>query len=203
MSSLARSLNSSSVAETLATFESWAESYNHDIRKEKYTAPDIASDYVVRHVGSDRITSTTILDAGCGTGLVGEHLAKRGAVHLDGIDLSPGMLRVAHRAGVYRSLNVADLSNTLEIPSESYDVVVCVGTLTQGHVGPGAFDKFVRVVKPGGFIIATVRESVWQTNGYEDKVKALDREGQVKVLGDTLEDIGTGVRAVFVILQVQ
>ncbi|RMJ20149.1 hypothetical protein CDV36_000150 [Fusarium kuroshium] len=203
MANLARSLNSSSVAETLATYESWAESYNEDIGKEEYTAPEIASDYVSKHVGPQKITSATILDAGCGTGLVGQHLAKRGVTHLDGIDLSPGMLQVARQTGVYRSLNVEDLSQTLEIPSQSYDVVVCVGTLTQGHVGPGAFDEFLRVVKPGGFIVATVRESVWQKNGYEEKVKALDKEGQVKVLGDKLEVIGTDVRAVFVILQVQ
>ncbi|RSL51054.1 hypothetical protein CEP54_011597 [Fusarium duplospermum] len=203
MANLARSLNSSSVAETLATYDNWAGTYNEDIGKEEYTAPEIASDYVVKHVGPQRITSAVILDAGCGTGLVGQHLAKSGATHLDGIDLSPGMLQVARRTGIYRSLNVADLSQTLEIPSQSYDVVVCVGTLTQGHVGPGAFDEFVRVVKPGGFIVATVRESVWQKNGYEDKVKALDKEGQVKLLGDKLEVIGTDVRAVFVILQVQ
>ncbi|RSL63354.1 hypothetical protein CEP53_004433 [Fusarium sp. AF-6] len=203
MANLARSLNSSSVAETLATYESWAESYNEDIGKEDYTAPEIASDYVAKHVGPQKITSATILDAGCGTGLVGQHLTKRGVTHLDGIDLSPGMLQVARQTGVYRSLNVADLSQTLEIPSQSYDVVVCVGTLTQGHVGPGAFDEFLRVVKPGGFIVATVRESVWQKNGYEEKVKALDKEGQVKVLGDKLEEIGIDVSAIFVILQVQ
>ncbi|KAI8664375.1 Methyltransf-11 domain-containing protein [Fusarium keratoplasticum] len=203
MANLARSLNSSSVAETLATYESWAESYNEDIDKEEYTAPEIASDYVFKHMGSQKITSAAILDAGCGTGLVGQHLAKRGATQLDGIDLSPGMLQVARRTGIYRSLSVADLSQRLEIPGQSYDVVVCVGTLTQGHVGPGAFDSFVRVVKPGGLIVATVRESVWQKNGYEDKVKALDEEGKVKLVGDKLEMIGTDVRAVFVVLKAQ
>ncbi|KAI8665405.1 Methyltransf-11 domain-containing protein [Fusarium sp. Ph1] len=187
MANLARSLNSSSVAETLATYESWAESYNEHIGKEEYTAPEIASDYVFKHVGSQKITSAAILDAGCGTGLVGQHLAKRGATHLDGMDLSPGMLRVARRTGIYRSLSVADLSRRLDIPDQSYDVVVCVGTLTQGHVGPGAFDGFVRVVMPGGFIVAT----------------ALDKEGKAKLVGDKLEVIGTDVRAVFVVLQAQ
>ncbi|UPK92347.1 hypothetical protein LCI18_003282 [Fusarium solani-melongenae] len=203
MANLARSLNSSSVAETLATYESWAESYNEDIGKEEYTAPEIASGYVVKHLGPGKIRSATILDAGCGTGLVGQNLAKRGAIHLDGIDLSPGMLQVARRAGIYQSLNVADLSQRLDILDQAYDVVVCVGTLTQGHVGPDAFDEFVRVVKPAGLIAATVRESVWQKNGYEDKVKALDKSGEVKLLSDKLEVIGTDVRAVFVMLQVQ
>lgn len=92
MANLARSLNSSSVAETLATYDSWTESYNEDIGKEKYTAPEIVSNYVVKHVGPQRIISAAILDAGCGTGLVGQHLAKSGATYLDGIDLSPGML---------------------------------------------------------------------------------------------------------------
>ncbi|KAM0430170.1 hypothetical protein ACHAPT_006178 [Fusarium lateritium] len=202
MASLARSLNSSSVAETLATYENWAESYNDDISKEAYTAPEIASDYVFKYVGSQNIASASILDAGCGTGLVGQHLAKHGATRINGIDLSPGMLQVARRTGIYHSLKVADLSHRLDLPGQSFDVAVCVGTMTQGHVGPGSFDELVRVVKQGGFIVATVRESVWQKNGYEDKVKALDNAGRVKLISDKLQVIGTDVRAVFVVLQV-
>ncbi|KAF5012104.1 hypothetical protein FDECE_1821 [Fusarium decemcellulare] len=203
MSDLERSLNSSSVAETLATYEKWAETYNHDVDKEEYIAPELASEYLVKHLGSRGVENVKILDAGCGTGLVGQHLAKRGAKQLDGIDLSPGMLEVARRTGVYQSLNIADLSGRLEIPTESYDAVVCVGTMTQGHVGPEAFDELVRVVKPGGFIISTIRESVWQKNGYDTKVKALVEAGKVKLVSDNLEmqRIGASVRAVFVVLE--
>lgn len=52
------------------------------------------------------------LDLGCGTGLAGAALADIGG-SLDGIDLSPEMVRVAGRRGIYRSLAVADVVDHL------------------------------------------------------------------------------------------
>jgi ubiquinone/menaquinone biosynthesis C-methylase UbiE len=115
------------------------------------------------------------------------------------------MLEVAERTGVYKSLNVANLAETLDIPSQSYDAVICVGTMTEGHVGPEAFDEFVRVSKAGGVIVSTIRESVWQAKGYEAKVNGLADEGRVKVVARKREHqrIGAGVYAYFVVLEVQ
>ncbi|KAH6886750.1 S-adenosyl-L-methionine-dependent methyltransferase [Thelonectria olida] len=204
MSNLERSLASSSVAQTLGVYEQWAENYNHDVIEEKYIAPRLAGDCLMRNLASRNMEGLKILDAGCGTGLVGEHLARHGAKHMDGIDLSPKMIEVARRSDVYQSLKVADLSRPLDVPSQSYDAVICVGTMTEGHVGPSAFDELVRIAKPGGLVISTVRESVWQKNGYQSKVGALVDEGWVKVAEDGLEmhEIATGVRAVFVVLKV-
>ncbi|KAJ4253326.1 hypothetical protein NW762_010481 [Fusarium torreyae] len=205
MSQLERSLKSSSVAETLATYDEWAKNYNQDVEKEEYVAPQLASEELVKRLGSQNIAEAKILDAGCGTGLVGECLVKLGARQIDGIDLSPGMLEVAERTGVYKSLNVANLVERLEISSQTYDAVICVGTMTEGHVGPEAFDEFIRVTKQGGIIVSTIRESVWKTKGYEDKVKALNEAGKTKLVSNNLEQqrIGAGVYAYFVILQVQ
>ncbi|KAF9771010.1 hypothetical protein IL306_011359 [Fusarium sp. DS 682] len=199
-----RSLKSTSLSETLSTYDEWAKNYNQDVAKEEYVAPQIASEDLVTHLGP-QTSEAKILDAGCGTGLVGEALAKLGAKNIHGIDLSPGMLEVADRTGVYKSLNVANLAERLDIPAGSYDGVICVGTMTEGHVGPEAFDEFVRVTKAGGFIVSTIRESVWQSKGYEDKVNGLAEEGKVKIVGNKKEHqrIGAGVYAYFVILQVQ
>ncbi|KAF4336744.1 Williams-Beuren syndrome chromosomal region 27 [Fusarium beomiforme] len=204
MSQLERSLKSTSLSETLKTYDEWAKNYNQDVEKEEYVAPQIASEDLATHLGP-RISEARILDAGCGTGLVGEALTKLGAKDIHGIDLSPGMLEVAQRTGMYKSLNVANLSERLDIPSQSYDGVICVGTMTEGHVGPEAFDEFVRVTKTRGFIVSTIRESVWQSKGYEDKVNALADEEKVKIVGNKKEHqrIGAGVYAYFVVLEVQ
>ncbi|EEU37166.1 uncharacterized protein NECHADRAFT_37208 [Fusarium vanettenii 77-13-4] len=207
MSGIQRVLNLSGNAEAQAAYDDWAENYDNDMlgESEDYVAPEIASDYVKRYLGSRPIEHVKILDAGCGTGLVGASLAKKGAKHIDGIDLSPGMLQVAERSGAYETLSVANLSQRLDIPDQTYDVVVCVGTMTQGHVGPEAFDEFARIIKPGGFIISTVRDTFWKMNGYEDKVKSLDKAGKLKLLSVELEDYrrGAGVQAVMVVLQAQ
>ncbi|KAF5591608.1 methyltransferase domain protein [Fusarium subglutinans] len=204
MSQLERSLKATSLSETLSTYNEWANTYNQDVAKEEYVAPQLASQELITHLGT-QISSAKILDAGCGTGLVGEVLTKLGAAKIHGIDLSPGMLQVAERTGVYKSLNVANLAEKLDISSRSYDAVICAGTMTEGHVGPEAFDEFVRVTNAGGVIVSTIRESVWQVKGYEDKVNGLAEEGRVKIVGKKREHqrIGAGVYAYFVVLQVQ
>jgi predicted TPR repeat methyltransferase len=204
---LTRAYAASDVAETRSLYDDWATSYDKDMAKtsQDYVGPVIASTYVLKCLGSARIDENTeILDAGCGTGLVGVHLAKVGAKKLDGIDLSPGMLDVARKAGVYRSLDTADLSKPLVHKDQSYDVVVCVGTLTQNHVGPEALVEFVRVVKQGGFVVATVLDAIWESGGYVAKVESLVKDGKVKLVSAELEDYrrGAGVRARMIVFQV-
>lgn len=205
MSHLQQSLSASSVAETLATYDEWAAAYDADVESEGYIAPELASDYVLKHLSGISMADARVLDAGCGTGLVGRHLARRGARHIDGVDLSPGMLDVARRlAGVYEELTTADLAQRLDIASGSYDALTCVGTLTQGHVGPDALDELRRVVKAGGIMVVTVRDSVWRRNGYEDKVKSFIDEGKVRLMTDDFEvrRVAKDVDLVYVTLQV-
>ncbi|KAK1622639.1 S-adenosyl-L-methionine-dependent methyltransferase [Colletotrichum phormii] len=205
--SIERALNVTSTAEAQILYDDWAENYDRDLlgADQDYVAPVIASEYVVKYVGSSAIAKSRILDAGCGTGLVGANLAKLGATQIDGIDLSQGMLKVAERSGAYQSLSTTDLSKPLSQASNSYDTVVCVGTMTEGHVGPEAFDEFVRIVRPGGFVVATVYEAVWEKNGYKEKIASLDKSEKVKLLSDQLEDYrrGQGAHAIMVVLQVQ
>ncbi|KAG8671928.1 hypothetical protein FPOAC2_05289 [Fusarium poae] len=204
MSHLERSLKSTSLAETRSTYNEWANNYNQDVEKEDYVAPKVAAANLVSHLHSRDISEVKILDAGCGTGLVGEALLNQGAKHIDGIDLSPGMLEVAERTGVYKSLSVANLAERLDIVADSYDAVICVGTMTEGHVGPEAFDEFLRAAKPGGIIVSTIRESVWQPKGYETKVDNLVEDRKVQLVSNVKEHqrIGAGVYAYFVILRV-
>ncbi|KAK1765166.1 methyltransferase domain-containing protein [Phialemonium atrogriseum] len=209
MSHLSRvlALSSSDTGEMRAIYDDWAPTYEKDLADDSqdYVAPAIASTYVAKSLGAERISDKVeILDAGCGTGLVGMHLARLGAKIIDGIDLSQGMLDVARKTGVYRSLETADLSKPLSQKTDSYDVVSCIGTLTQGHVGPGALDEFVRVVKGGGVIVATVLDSIWTEGGYEAKVQGLVTEGKVRLVNSQREDSrrGAGVMARMVVLQV-
>ncbi|KAF5985421.1 Williams-Beuren syndrome chromosomal region 27 protein [Fusarium bulbicola] len=96
MSQLERSLKATTLSETLSTYNEWANTYNQDVAKEEYVAPQLASQELIAHLGT-QISSAKILDAGCGTGFVGEALTKLGAANIHGIDLSPGMLQIAQR----------------------------------------------------------------------------------------------------------
>ena len=154
-----------------ALYDEWAGSYDADLAdaSQDYVAPRHAADTVVRVAGVDG----EILDAGCGTGLVGVALVERGATTVDGVDLSPGMLERARATGAYRHLQPVDLTHPMPTPADAYDVVVCVGTLTHGHVGPGALGEFVRVTRPGGTVVATVLADLWEDGGYRAEAERL------------------------------
>lgn len=182
-------------------YNDWATTYDQDMHdaSQDYVAPALAAQAVLRSLTPLQTSipaETAILDAGCGTGLVGAALAKLGAEVIDGVDLSQGMLDVARKTGVYRGLSVADLSKRLEdVEDGKYDVVTCVGTLTQGHVGPEALGEFVRVAKKGGVVVATVRETVWGNQGFESEVQRLVSGGKVELLGAAVEEYRRGAAA--------
>ncbi|MFC5138632.1 class I SAM-dependent DNA methyltransferase [Actinomycetospora rhizophila] len=127
---------------------------------------------------------TEVLDAGCGTGLVGAALAARGFRSVDGLDLSPGMLRRARRRRVYHDLGPADLRLVTPGAAAKFGVVTCAGVLAPGHLGPGALVGLVRVLRPGGLLVATVAEESWIAEGYDRTLKRLVADGYADVVGD-------------------
>lgn len=95
----------------------------------------------------------SLLDLGCGTGLLGHHLGKIQG-RLAGVDISPKMLEQAQRRAVYDSLEVTDLHDTLRgAADQSCDVIaaleVCVYAGDLSATVPAA----TRVLTPGGRLI--------------------------------------------------
>ena len=169
-----------------ALYDEWAKTYDQDLTdpSQDYVAPANAARAILNASDND-IDGAVVLDAGCGTGLSGIAVKSAGGPNtiIDGIDISTGMLEVAAKTGVYRELMPGNLAGPIDVPESTYDVVVCVGTLTGGHVGPvPALKEFVRVLKPGGLVVSTVKELVWSSHGYEGEVKRLEDEGSVNVL---------------------
>jgi predicted TPR repeat methyltransferase len=69
-----------------------------------------------------------ILDAGCGTGLVGV-LIRDLANRLDGIDISSAMLEKARQKNIYDHIHLGDLLSFMVDNSNAYDVITCAATL--------------------------------------------------------------------------
>lgn len=207
MSHLARSYDLTDVDDTRTLYDEWAANYNDDLAKadQDYVGPVVTAAHVLQYLGVPQIgLDLELLDAGCGTGLVGVQLALAGAKKLDGVDLSSGMLEVARKTGAYRSLDTADLSAPLSHKDNTYDVVACIGTMTQGHVGPVALDEFARITKPGGLIVATVLGYIYESGGYKDKIESLINKGKIQLLTADLVDYrrGAGVQARMIVLRV-
>ncbi|PSK89698.1 methyltransferase family protein [Murinocardiopsis flavida] len=167
----------SSPDECETVYDEWAEKYDHDLTEEMgYAAPAHAAGRLAELLlpGSP---DAEILDAGCGTGLVGVALDRAGLRTIDGLDLSTAMLDQARGKGVYRALAKADLTARLAAADSSYDAVICVGTLTEGHVGPEALDELVRVARPGAPVVVTILDRIWAAKGYRARVAELEESG--------------------------
>lgn len=116
-----------------------------------------------------------VLDAGCGTGLVGVELRRLGVSVIDGIDISPEMLAKAlEKAGpagpVYRRLIEADLTEPLALADDAYAGVVSAGTFTHGHVGPDALDELLRVAQPGARMVVGINAVHFEVLGFRSKI---------------------------------
>jgi predicted TPR repeat methyltransferase len=167
--------SATSTAELMDAYREWADTYDRDLLDAMgYVAPALAGEALERYLEDRR---KTVLDVGCGTGIVGEILHGRGYRKLDGLDYSRDMLRKAAEKGVYRELLQADLRKAIDIPTNRYDAIISVGTFTIGHVGPDAFRELIRITKPDGVICATVRMEAWISERFRDVMAAMENEG--------------------------
>lgn len=152
-------------------YRKWAEDYDHQMLDELgYTSPTTIAQQLSEHVTD---TDAAVFDVGCGTGLTCVYLAEKGYSNLDGIDLSPDMVRVAGQRGIYRELLVGDVNQVLELKDASYGGVISSGTFTHGHVGPQPLDEIFRILEPGGILACTVHEDLWESMGFRTKLDAL------------------------------
>ncbi|MER9751748.1 class I SAM-dependent methyltransferase [Mesorhizobium sp. M0140] len=165
-------------------YREWAGSYNRDVGGERYYGPiavaELAGVVQTAYLASER-GAIAVLDAGCGTGLVGVQLARLGFQLIDGFDLTEEMARKARRTGVYRSIEVgADLNGTLsEYPNATYDITVCCGVFGLGQVRPEGLRELARVTRPNGFVIASTSRRYLEATSFEDEVRRLQHGGVV------------------------
>jgi len=157
--------------ELLKYYQDWTKKnkYNQDMVNWKYTAPQETVLVLKKYALNNKYK---ILDAGCGTGLVGIELKKCGYSNIDGVDFSQNMLDLIPQ-GIYKKIEKVDLNKPLKFKTNMYDVVMCVGTFTYGHVKPQALDELIRITKNGGLICFTINEGIYEEYGFDNKIKEL------------------------------
>ena len=135
-------------------YDSWAEDYERDISAQGYRIPGQVAALFARFVSAN---DGPFLDAGCGTGLQLDALNQAGYRGFTGFDLSLGMLRVAGTKGYYDNLIKGALGEQLPFQDNFFAATLTCGTITQGHSPANAFFELVRVTRPGGKIVFTLR----------------------------------------------
>jgi len=155
-------------------YDIWAKDYDEDLSEVfGWIAPRTASDYLAKYVSPD----SNVLDAGAGTGLVGLALAEHGFQNLTAMDLSAGMLREARNKNVYQSFDQMTLGEELDYETNNFDAVITVGVMTLGHAGPESFNELIRITKPQGYVVFTIRTDVYLENGFKEKQDDMESSG--------------------------
>ena len=172
ISTIYDTLHAADLVELEHIYKNWAKKYEDDvINLAGYVGHLITSELLLSYLSN---TQTKILDAGCGTGLVGEILNKNSFQNLIGVDFSQEMLNIAKQKNVYQSLDLVDLTKKLDYEDNLFDAVICAGTFTCGHVGPEALREMVRITKQGGYICFTVRKQEWEASPYMQIINDLE-----------------------------
>ncbi len=157
-------------------YEKWSNTYDSDVKNQGYRGPETLVEFLFRPKLQTTLAceltdpNTSLMDAGCGTGLVGKAFLAKSGRKIFGSDLSHEMAGVARQTGAYLKVDEnVDLHEKNDIYTDNqFDVVTCCGTFTGGHVKPAAMSELIRLTRPGGILAISVRKSYYDAHDFGD-----------------------------------
>lgn len=166
--------------ELAQAYSAWAADYDRETLALGYCLPFAIASWVARHVPGG---AQPLLDVGCGTGLSGPLLRALGFARVEGMDFSADMLRLAQSRNCYAALTRATLGEPLPWPDAHFAAAFSTGVFTEGHAPASSLEEIARIVRPGGFVVVTVRTSILRNNGFSatfDRLAAAGRWEKVE-----------------------
>ena len=164
----------------LKYYDDWTKNaqFNQDMIDWDYTAPVNTVQLIDKYIHDKNIK---ILDAGCGSGLAGIELKKRGFTNIHGVDFSQSMLNLIPN-NIYQTVELIDLNEPLKYDDNDFGAIICVGTFTYGHVKARALNEFLRVTNINGYICFTINEGIYMEYKFDKKINELSKNKSWNVL---------------------
>ncbi|MBW2090626.1 MAG: class I SAM-dependent methyltransferase [Deltaproteobacteria bacterium] len=96
--------------------------------------------------------------------------------------MSQGMLDMARKKDVYQDLRKMMLGERLDFPDNTFAAVVACGVFALGHAPPESLNELVRITRPGGYVIFTIRTKVFLHKGFKEKQETLEKQGKWRLI---------------------
>jgi len=155
-----------------AIFDKWADTYDHDLVNELGYVADVEACRVFESLVTNK--NARVLDAGCGTGLVGLRLRRAGYRDLHGQDYSHKMLEKAEATGAYQSVRQHDLTLPIET-EQAYDAAIAVGLFGFNEPSAKHLVNITCALKIGGLGLVTVNGKAWRETDWESGLDYLNQ----------------------------
>ncbi|MEM6354647.1 MAG: methyltransferase type 11 [Pseudomonadota bacterium] len=172
-------------------YDDWAENYDEEVSDNDYITPRRCAEALAVHAND---LGLPLADFACGTGLSGAAMREAGFTTIDGFDLSPGMLERARSLGLYRALEIADLSKPLTIKEKKYANAAAVGCITTDYMPVTVIDDILGKLPSGGCFVFSVNDHAAADGAIQGRINELIDCGWAELLhseyGDHLPKIG-------------
>lgn len=166
-------------------YNDWAHEYDSYTVDVDYILPKKVAEIFC----SKNTKSKTVLDIGCGTGLLGVELLRINPnLTIDGIDISESMLDIAKLKKIddktfcYKQLYSVDIKNQNNFIQKQYDAIVSSGTFTLGHLNAQDLYNCFEMLKPEGFCAVSVKSDHFELDDFAGKLDDLEKSGEIKNL---------------------
>ncbi len=145
--------NSGNLARVRSAYDTVAESYAEVLADTGFEAPlDMAmiEEFIARLRAAP---GRKVVDAGCGAGRLSAHLSGAG-LDVTGVDLSPGMVRVARRHHPRLSFEVGELADLPAADAAADGILAWYSIIHSAPAElPAIAREFWRVLRPGGLAL--------------------------------------------------
>ena len=135
-------------------FDNYAINFEHSlVNKLEYKIPNLITEMIVAK--NSNIQLGSVLDLGCGTGLIGDEI-KKYCSNLEGIDLSKSMLEKASAKNIYDKLEHKDIVEYLSTENLDFNYFIS----TDVFIYVGELSKIFKLIKSrnkskGKFVFST------------------------------------------------
>ncbi|RNC79726.1 MAG: class I SAM-dependent methyltransferase [Balneola sp.] len=151
-------------------YQDFASVYNQKVEEWGYRAFQKGAELLNQYLNENE----DILDAGCGTGLVGMALSNKGFTNITGIDASPEMLEESKKHQSYKALYLQDMRKTpFRFDENSFNGIICIGVLSLIPDIESLLAEFIRLTKHGGYIVFSQKEDLCKEREYEQILQML------------------------------